>query len=62
MPPPEIPAEQTSPKSERLSCGAILGILSFFQRKPMNTKVEDNFVSHNVDTQIALFGFSTWDI
>jgi hypothetical protein len=62
MPPPEILAEQTSPKSERLSCGAILGILSFFQRKPMNTKVEDNFVSHNVDTQIALFGFSTWDI
>jgi hypothetical protein len=25
----------------------------------MNTKVEDNFVSHNMDTEIALFGVRT---
>jgi hypothetical protein len=28
----------------------------------MNTKVEDNFVAHNLDTEVALFGVWTWDI
>jgi hypothetical protein len=35
---PEIPAAQTSPKPDRLSSEVILGILSSFLRKPMNTK------------------------
>jgi hypothetical protein len=28
----------------------------------MNTKVEDNFVAHNLDTELALFGVRTWEI
>jgi hypothetical protein len=28
----------------------------------MNTKVEDNFVAHNLDTKFALFGVRTWEI
>jgi hypothetical protein len=28
----------------------------------MNTKVEDNFVAHNLDTEFALFGVRTWEI
>jgi hypothetical protein len=36
---PEIPVAQTSLKSDRLSFEAVLGILSSFSRKPMNTKV-----------------------
>jgi hypothetical protein len=28
----------------------------------MNTKVEDNFVAHNLDTEFALFGVWTWEI
>jgi hypothetical protein len=28
----------------------------------MNTKVEDNFVAHNLDTEFALFGVRTWDV
>jgi hypothetical protein len=28
----------------------------------MNTKVEDNFVAHNMDTEFALFGVETWEI
>jgi hypothetical protein len=51
-----------SSKSERLSCEAILGISSSFARKPMNTKVEDYFVTHNLDTEFALFGVRTWDL
>jgi hypothetical protein len=31
-----------------------LEILSSFLRKEMNTKVEDNFVAHNLDTEFAL--------
>jgi hypothetical protein len=37
-------------------------ILSSFPRKEMNTKVEDNFVAHNLDTEFALFGVHTWEI
>jgi hypothetical protein len=28
----------------------------------MNTKVEYNFVAHNLDTEFALFGVRTWEI
>jgi hypothetical protein len=28
----------------------------------MNTKVEDNFVAHNLDTEFALFGVRTCEI
>jgi hypothetical protein len=38
------------------------GILSSFPRKAMNTKVEDNFVAYNLDTDFALFGVRTWEI
>jgi hypothetical protein len=37
-------------------------ILSSFPRKPINTKVGDNFVAHNMDTEFALFGVRTWEI
>jgi len=56
---PEIPAAQTSPKSYRFSSEAVLGILSSFTRKEMNTKVGDNFVEHNLDTEFALFRVRT---
>jgi hypothetical protein len=52
---PEMPAAQTSPESDRLSSEAVLGILSSFPRKPMNTKVGYNFMTHNLDTEYALF-------
>jgi hypothetical protein len=28
----------------------------------MNTKVGDNFVAHNLDTEYALFGVQTWEL
>jgi hypothetical protein len=58
---PEIPV-QTCLKSDRLSSEAVLGILSSFPRKAMNTKVGDNFVAHNLGTEFALFGVHTWEI
>jgi hypothetical protein len=58
----EMPTAQTSPKSDRLSSEAVLGILFSFPRKAINTKVEDNFVAHNLDTEFALFGVRTWEI
>jgi hypothetical protein len=39
---------RNAPKSDRLSSEALLEILSLFPRKAMNTKVEDNFVAHNL--------------
>jgi hypothetical protein len=39
-----------------------LKILSSFPRKEKHTKVEDNFVAHNLDTKFALFGVRTWEI
>jgi hypothetical protein len=39
-----------------------LEILSSFPRKKMNTKVKDNFVAHNLDTEFALFGVQKWEI
>jgi hypothetical protein len=59
---PEIPAAQEHPKSDRLSSDAVWGILSSFPRKEMNTKVGDNFVAHNMDTEFALFGIWTCEI
>jgi hypothetical protein len=59
---PEMPAAQTSSKSDRLSSEAVLGILSSFPRKAMSTKVGDNFMAHNLDTKFALFGVRTWEI
>jgi hypothetical protein len=59
---PEIPAAQSVRNQNRLSSKADLEILSSFLRKEMNTKVEDNFVAHNLDTELALFGVQTWEI
>jgi hypothetical protein len=59
---PEIPAGQSVRNQNRLSSKADLEILSSFLRKEMNTKVEDNFVAHNLDTELALFGLQTWEI
>jgi hypothetical protein len=59
---PEIPAAQSVRNQNRLSSKADLEILSSFLRKEMNTKVEDNFVAHNLDTEFALFGVRTWEI
>jgi hypothetical protein len=28
----------------------------------MNTKIEENFVAHNLDTEFALFRVRTWEI
>jgi hypothetical protein len=28
----------------------------------MNTKVEDNFMAHNMDTEFGIFGVRTWEI
>jgi hypothetical protein len=59
---PEIPAAQSVRNQNRLSSKADLEILSSFLRKGMNTKVEDNVVAHNLDTEFALFGVRTWEI
>jgi hypothetical protein len=59
---PEIPAAQSVRNQNRLYSKADLEILSSFPRKVMNTKVEDNFVAHNLDTEFALFGVRTWEI
>jgi hypothetical protein len=59
---PEMPAAQTSLKSDRLSSETVLGILSSFPSKPMNTKFGDNFLAHNMDNEFALFGVRTWEI
>jgi hypothetical protein len=58
----EMSAAQTRPKSDLLSYKTVLGILSSFSRKPMNTKVGGNFMTHNRDTEIILFGFRTCEI
>jgi ribosome-associated toxin RatA of RatAB toxin-antitoxin module len=58
----EIPTAQSVRNQNRLSSKADLEILFSFLRKEMNTKVEYNFVAHNLDTEFALFGFRTWEI
>jgi hypothetical protein len=59
---PEIPAAQSVRNQNRLSSKADLEILSSFPMKEMNTKVEANFVAHNLDTEFALFGVRTCEI
>jgi hypothetical protein len=59
---PEIPAAQTNTKPHRLYYEAVLGIFSSFPRKPMNTKVGDNFVAQNLDIEFAIFGDQAWEI
>jgi hypothetical protein len=59
---PEIPAAQSVRNQNRLSSKADLEIISLFSRKEMNTKVDDNFVSRNLDTEFAFFGVRTWEI
>jgi hypothetical protein len=59
---PEIHAVHSVRNQNRLSSKTNLEILSSFPRKEMNTKVEDNFVAHNLDTEFALFGVQTWEI
>jgi hypothetical protein len=59
---PEIPIAQSVCNQNRLFSKADLEILSSFLRNKMNTKVEDNFVAHNPNTEFALFGVRTWEI
>jgi hypothetical protein len=59
---PGIHAAQSVRNQNRLSSKADLEILSSFPRKETNTKVEDNFVAHNLDTEFALFEVQTWEI
>jgi hypothetical protein len=59
---PKMTVAQTSPKSERLSSEAILGIVSSFLGKPVNIKVGENFMPYNQDTEFALFGVRMWGI
>jgi hypothetical protein len=58
----EIPATQSVRNQNRLSSKDNLEILSSFVRKEMNTKVDDNFVAHNLDTKFSLFGVRTCEI
>jgi hypothetical protein len=57
-----IPVVQSVRNQNKLSSKADLEILSSFPRKEITTKVEDNCVAHNLDTEIALFGVRTWEI
>jgi hypothetical protein len=59
---PGISAVQSVRNHNRLSSMADLKIISSFLSNEMNTKVEDNFVAHNLDTEFALFGVWTWEI
>jgi hypothetical protein len=59
---PEILAAQSVRNQNRLSSKANLEIVFSFPRKEMNTKVEDNFVAHKLDTEFSLFGVQTWEI
>jgi hypothetical protein len=59
---PEMLAAHRSLKSNRLSSETVLEILFWFPRKAMNTKVEDNFVAHNLKTEFSSFGVRTWEI
>jgi hypothetical protein len=59
---PKIPAAQSVRNQNRLYSKVDLEILSSFPRKQMNTKVEDNFVAHNIDIEFALFGVQTWEM
>jgi hypothetical protein len=54
----EIPAAQSVRNQNTLSSKTDL-ILSSFPKKEMNTKVGENFVPYNQDTEFALFGVRT---
>jgi hypothetical protein len=58
----EIPAAQSVRNQNTLSSKVYLEILSSFSKKKMNTKVGENFVPYNQDTEFALFGVRTWEI
>jgi hypothetical protein len=59
---PRIPVASWVRNQNRLSSKAHLEILSSFPRNVMNTKVGENFVPYNQDTEFALFGVRTWEI
>jgi hypothetical protein len=52
----------TGPRTTHGPHKADLEILSSFPRNEMNTRVEDNFVAHNLDTEFELLGVRTWEI
>jgi hypothetical protein len=58
----KIAAAQSVRNQNKLSSKADLEILYSFPRKEMNTKVEDNVMTHNLDTEFALFGTRTCEI
>jgi hypothetical protein len=58
----EVPAAQSVRNQNRLSSQVDLEILSSFPKKEMNTKVEDNFMAHNLDSEFALSGVRMWEI
>jgi hypothetical protein len=58
----EIPAAQSVRNQNRLSSKTNLEILSSFPKNEMYTKVGENFVPYNQDTEFALFGVRTWEI
>lgn len=45
---PQIQAAQKRLKPDRLCCGTILGILTYFPRKTMNTNVGYLYLIHNL--------------
>jgi hypothetical protein len=52
-----------SPKSEQIIFQGRFGdLIIVFPRKEMNTKVKGNFMAHNLDTEITLFGVRAWEI
>jgi hypothetical protein len=51
-----------SPKSEQIIFQGRFGDLIFVSKERNEYKVEDNFVTHNLDTEFALFGVRTWEI
>jgi hypothetical protein len=67
---PRNPCYAVTPKSEQIlfegrnhnRFSSKTKILSSFTRKEMNTKVEHNFVAHNLDSEFALFDVRTWEI
>jgi hypothetical protein len=56
---PEIPVAQSVQNQNRLSSNADLEILSSFPKRGMTTKVGENFVPYNQNTEFALFGVWT---
>jgi hypothetical protein len=58
----EIPAAQLVRNHNRLPSKADFEILSSFPRNEINSKVEYNFMAHNLDTEFALFGVRTCEI